>query len=83
MDVDDRSVHTNTIEGANSHIKRWLNTIGGTRDGDLADCCAEYEFHRNYIMDKAQAPLRMWKMLRAIAKHGIEAKILVDTRNIA
>ena len=78
VDTDDRNVHTETIEGAWSHCKRWLNKPGGTRNHDLADTVAEYEFWNNYMRSKRHVPFRIWKMLRVIAKHGMEAKVYFD-----
>ena len=76
VDPDDRNVHTETIESAWAHLKRWLNQPGGVRNAHLEDAVAEYEFHRNYL--RSQPRYRFWKMLRVIALYGNQARALLN-----
>ena len=52
------------------HLRRWMNTNGGTRRQRVPDAIKEYQFHQNYLR---RTDLRMWKMLVIIGKHGMEA----------
>ena len=59
------------------HIKRWLNSLGGTRDNMIQERLDEWRFHRDYLRDDSH-DRNFWKMLRIIAAKGWEAKMQCD-----
>lgn len=54
------------------HVKRWINSHGGTRSYYLAERLSEYCFFRNYLAPSHE--LKFWKMLVAIGLRGVESK---------
>ena len=76
VDANDPSVHTETIEGRWMHVKRHFNTLGGTRDEEIQERLDEYSFLMRY---GNKINLRVWRILRCIATHGLQAKNHVDS----
>ena len=61
------------------HVKRWLNTLGGTRDDMIQERLDEWRFHREYLRAGSHE-YNFWKMLRVISITGWEAKVQCDNR---
>lgn len=76
--VDDRhaGIHTDTIEGRWTHVKRHLNSSGGTRDGQISERLDEYMFITRFL--KGDPQYRVFRLLRCIALQGIRAKNYVS-----
>ena len=76
VDPNDPSIHTETIEGRWMHVKRHLNTLGGTRDSELQERIDEYSFFLRYLQTRNK---RVWRVLRCVALHGVRAKRYVQS----
>jgi len=59
------------------HIKRWLNSLGGTRDNMIQERLDEWRFHREYLREDSHE-YNFWKMLRVIQAKGWEARQQCD-----
>ena len=79
VEIDNRQIHTETIEGLWKHMKDWMNTKGGTRGQHLQDTIDEWRFHHDYLSD-SQHNFKFWKMLRVIALKGMSASILCNNQ---
>ena len=59
------------------HIKKWLNGLGGTRDGYIQERLDEWRFHHDYLRQDSHDD-NFFKMLRVLKLQGWQAKIEVD-----
>lgn len=71
----DPEVHTETIEGVWKHVRRHLNANGGTRTEHLQHRLDEFSFFCSYAPE-TDMPMRMWLVLRILARFGMAAKAL-------
>ena len=60
------------------HVKRHTNVLGATRDEYVQEKLDEWRFKRDYLREDAH-DLNFWKMLRALALCGQQAKLIVDS----
>ena len=69
-----------TLTGLWSHVKRWLNTLGGTREDHIQERLDEWMFHTHYLNPEPEAAF--YRMLIVIGEYGHRAKNRVMFNNM-
>lgn len=77
VDRGDRNVHTETIEGFWAHMKRHMNSAGGTRDQHLQERINEYLWIRQNFRNDG---FNVWRLLKLLSRYGVAAKRIVDAK---